>query len=184
MKIDTKHMSSQGIALTFEAAAGEFPVLQEMMDQGECRFVDPIAIQVHATPEHDVIKVKGSMTATALLPCGRCLEDFREKLNRRFTLRYSHAIPSDLVPAGEPEVELSAEQMDLILFDGETINLRDAVQEQVVLALPFKPLCREDCKGLCSHCGADLNLAPCGCKGDVGKNPFAVLKNKKWPAQK
>lgn len=183
MKIDIRNITDQGRSLAFEVAAGAFPVLKEMMDHGECRFSDPISVQVHAAPEKEMIRVKGEMVVNVALPCSRCLEFFEQKFSRRFTLRFSHEIPSDLVPAGAEEIELSAEQMDLMFFDGETIDLREAVQEQVVLTLPFKPLCREDCKGLCPHCGADLNSAACECKENTADNPFAILTNKKWPTR-
>ncbi|MDA8141312.1 MAG: DUF177 domain-containing protein [Desulfobacteraceae bacterium] len=183
MKIETKHLPSEGISLTFEVGAREFSVLNEMMDNAECAFDHPIQIQVEAAPEHDLIKVKGTLSTIVGLSCSRCLADFQEPLRRRFTLRFSNAIASDIGPAGADEIELSAEQMDLMPFDGEVIDLREAIQEQVILALPFKPLCKEDCKGLCPRCGADLNAAPCQCEVDTKTNPFAELKGRHWPAR-
>lgn len=183
MKIEIKRIPEQGHALSFEVEAGTLPVLKEMMDAGEFFFSGPITIQVHVAPEPDLIKVKGALSCNVQLACSRCLAMYEMKLSRRFTVRFSHIIPSDLTADGESDIELSAEQMDLMFFDGETIDLGDVIQEQVVLALPFKPLCREACKGLCPGCGADLNSGPCGCEGDSADTPFAILKNKKWPAR-
>lgn len=183
MKIETKNMPDQGYTLAIEAAASEFPVLKQMMDNGECRFAAPLTIKIHALPEHNLIKVKGSVNVDIQLACSRCLALFNEILNRGFTLRFSQEIPSELIAAGQDEIELSAEQMDLIYFDGETIDLREPIQEQVVLALPFKSLCRQNCKGLCPRCGVDLNSETCGCKASLGNNPFTVLKNRRWPVE-
>ncbi len=55
------------------------------------------------------------------------------------------------------EVELSAEDMGIVNFQGEIINLKNTIQEQVVMEFPLKALCKPDCKGLCPICGADLN---------------------------
>lgn len=183
MKLDTKKIDTEGLSLTFEAPAGDFPVLKEMVDDQECFFSTPLTIEVHAAPEADLIKIKGTVAVDVQLTCSRCLEPYPERLNRRFTLRFSHEIPSELAAAGAEEVELTAEQINLMHFDGETVDLKEAIQEQVVLALPFKPLCRETCKGLCARCGADLNAGPCGCKSNGRENPFAVLKNKQWPSR-
>ncbi|WP_298335534.1 DUF177 domain-containing protein [Ferrimicrobium sp.] len=60
-------------------------------------------------------------------------------------------------------------------FRGETLDLRAAVSDLCVLGLPPVPLCRDDCKGLCQYCGADLNEGPCGCSGDSGDPRWAAL---------
>jgi uncharacterized protein len=79
----------------------------------------------------------------------------------------------------EEEVELRVEDIGLIYFRGEEINLRDGIQEQVVMAFPLRFLCTEACKGLCTQCGADLNQGDCGCKVEPTTNKFAALKDLK-----
>ena len=59
------------------------------------------------------------------------------------------------------------------------IDLTEAVQEQILLSLPLRPLCREDCKGLCPGCGEDLNKGACGCSGKAVDPRLAVLGNLK-----
>jgi uncharacterized protein len=73
------------------------------------------------------------------------------------------------------ETELLAEEIDLIPFDGDEIDLVEGLQEQLVLALPLKPVCGQDCKGICPKCGADLNRMPCGCEKDRIDPRMAVL---------
>ena len=62
-------------------------------------------------------------------------------------------------------------------FQGEEIDLRPAVEEQIVMAIPMKSLCREACRGICLQCGADLNQGDCECRQGPFDNEFAVLKD-------
>jgi uncharacterized protein len=79
----------------------------------------------------------------------------------------------------EQEIELKVEEIGLMYFKGEEINLHQGIQEQVVMAFPLQPLCDENCKGLCPQCGSDLNRGDCACARGSGSNPFAALKNLK-----
>lgn len=180
MKIEIQHIPSQGAELAYRKSAKEFAVLKEMMEQGECGPFDPLDIQLGVKAEGDLIVVQGVLTTGVVLTCSRCVESFKLPLQRRFTLRFSREIPDDLTAGTDQDVELTADRIGLIYFKGETIDLKDAIQEQVVISLPFKPLCREACKGLCARCGADLNRGPCPCGPDDPSHPFSVLQNLKW----
>lgn len=182
MKIEVQHIPSRGATLAYRKEAREFAVLKELEEQDQCRFTTPIVIELAVAMERDMVRVDGHVGTSVQLACSRCLEKFVLPLQRRFALRFSREIPADLHTGGG-EVELTAEAIGLIYFKGEEIQLKDTIQEQVVLALPFKPLCREDCKGLCPQCGADLNTAPCACVGGAVSNPFAVLKSRQWPSR-
>jgi uncharacterized protein len=68
-------------------------------------------------------------------------------------------------------------------YDADRLDLGEAVREQILLGLPLKPLCREDCQGLCPRCGKDRNLGPCGCApeeepGDSRLEPLRRLIDK------
>jgi len=182
MKIEIQHIPSAGAELSFRKPAREFSVLKAMTDNAECGPFAPIEIRLIARVEGDLIVVEGDLTTSVELACSRCVETFEYPVQRRFTLRYSREIPEELSGAGEEEIELTADQIGLIYFRGETIDLKEAIQEQVVMALPFKPLCSEECKGLCPRCGANLNVETCGCAGTDVSSPFAVLKNFKPPS--
>lgn len=75
-------------------------------------------------------------------------------------------------------MELADDDLDLYSYDNEEIDLTPLFRDQVVLAVPFAPLCKEDCKGLCPQCGADRNLEPCDCKPPVDPR-WAALQNLK-----
>ena len=123
--------------------------------------------------------VVGKVSGKVALNCSRCLAPVTHFLNQRFNIRFSEEIPRDLDPEEDADLEITADQIGLLFFKGEVVDLHDAIQEQVVLALPFKPLCSIDCKGLCPKCGADLNHETCNCADSGGGSPFDVLKNLK-----
>jgi len=183
MKIEIPHIPSQGTTLAYKKDAKEFAVLKELDEQGECRIDEPLLIELRLIPERDMIKLKGLITATAHLVCSRCLVDYRYPIHHKFTLRFSKQIPTDIHADADGQIELTADQIGLIYFEGEEIDFYEPVQEQIVLALPIKPLCREDCKGLCPRCGADLNEQPCNCGEDRSSSPFAILTQQKWPSK-
>src|SRR5215213_1677197 len=77
-------------------------------------------------------------------------------------------------------VELQAEDLILSAYEGDAVDLDELVREQILLALPSRHLCREDCKGLCQKCGANLNDAPCSCEqGEVDPRWAALADLKK-----
>ena len=67
--------------------------------------------------------------------------------------------------------------MSVSVFDGKGIDVDEVVKEQILLAVPTRMLCREDCKGICPECGTDLNKGECACKKDDIDPRWAALKN-------
>jgi uncharacterized protein len=76
--------------------------------------------------------------------------------------------------SGEDE-ELTAADLDLDFYTGEVIDLESIIREQIILTLPLKPLCSEDCRGLCTRCGVNLNQERCACKAETAAGPLAGL---------
>ncbi len=123
---------------------------------------------------HDIL-VRGHLEGHLELACGRCLEPFDAPLAAAFDLLLVPA-PTAAAPADE---ELSAAELDLDLYSGETVDLEAIIREQIILTLPLKPLCREACRGLCPVCGADLNRETCSCPAANNDSPFAPLAKQK-----
>lgn len=100
---------------------------------------------------------QGALHGTVTGTCARCLEDY--------TFGVDHPFVFVLVPraAETPATRLSADDLALSYYEGDQIDLTPLVYEQLILALPTRPLCAEGCRGLCSQCGANLNAGPCGC---------------------
>jgi uncharacterized protein len=183
MKIETHHIPSQGVNLTFEEPAVRFESLKKLMDTSVCDFITPIRVDINVMPMRDFIRVKGAFDTMVRQACGRCLGEFNKELISRFKLNYSKQIPEDLHKKEKEGIELTAQQIGIIFYQGDEIDFSDAIQEQVVLALPLNPLCSDDCNGLCSQCGQDLNKGKCHCSVERDDGPFSVLKNLKLPSQ-
>jgi uncharacterized protein len=94
----------------------------------------------------------GAIEGAATVPCRRCLTDTTVKVKEAAHVLYAEA--GDEID--DPEVYVLPPR-------ARTIDLGPAVREQWLLAVPHFPVCREDCKGLCPTCGAELNVASCGC---------------------
>jgi uncharacterized protein len=99
-------------------------------------------------------------------------------LSAEFELTYTQVLP-ETEPDDKEEIELHAEEMRMIRFEGDAIDLRDALQDQILMSLPLQPLCSPECRGLCPRCGANLNEGDCGCDRTPDDSPFAVLKKLK-----
>lgn len=81
--------------------------------------------------------------------------------------------------AANAENELSPDDLNVDLLQGDKLDLTEIAREEILLALPQQFFCREDCKGLCEKCGADLNLKDCECGGEEIDPRWAALKNLK-----
>jgi uncharacterized protein len=106
------------------------------------------------------------------LICGRCLEEFPYRAEEQLTLYCTAAGPG----AAKGEAELSAEELDVTYLDEGRIDTDQLLRESLLLNLPVQPLCREECRGLCQRCGANLNEGPCGCGPADGDPRLHVLR--------
>ena len=141
----------------------------------DLEFAGPGSLAVHIHLErhgHDIL-VRGYLEGSLQLNCSRCLTPFSLPVETGFDLLLAPA-PDQVT---EAEEELSKADLDRDFYTGETVNLESILREQVLLTLPLKPLCAETCKGICPHCGADLNQEPCQCPVEESTSPFAILKN-------
>ena len=117
--------------------------------------------------------VRGHLAAVLRLDCSRCLEHVAYPLDVDFrhTLR-----PCDKRGMTSKEQELHAEDLEFGYYEGDLVELNPIIEEQIVLSVPMKPLCRDDCKGLCPRCGFNLNESSCGCPRTDTGSPFDRLK--------
>jgi uncharacterized protein len=110
----------------------------------------------------DRITVRGRLRATAWLECFRCLKGFERMVETPFELY------ADRSGSGRRYDEQELERDHYMAFhDGRRLDLIEHAREALLVELPIAPHCREDCKGLCSRCGADLNDGPCACQDPI-----------------
>ena len=81
------------------------------------------------------------------------------------------------------EVSINQAETEISYYQGDGLLLEDVLREQVLLALPLRAVCREDCKGLCPHCGKNLNLEQCNCAEPLEDPRWSVLKDLKEQLQ-
>lgn len=175
MRLIVEQIGEEGLDLVLEPEARSFPVLETIRKRGEVVFESPIRFEIRAVRADALVYVQGRFAAFVRLACSRCLARYRTEVAERFSLTYAprKQMPEQQRP-GE-EVEVSDDEVDLTPFDGDQIDLTEGLQEQLVMALPLKPLCSDDCKGICPRCGADLNQGPCNCPGEEVDPRLAVL---------
>ena len=117
--------------------------------------------------------VNGHVDARAQIECDRCLQPVESPVNADFALEYITGSEYETAAA----VELTEADMSVSVFDGNTIDVDEIVKEQVLLAVPTRMLCREDCKGICPECGTDRNTGACSCVDKEIDPRWAALKN-------
>ncbi len=118
------------------------------------------------------IRLKGKLETSLEVPCARCLEPVVQEVARDFDLLY-RPLGTD---AGHEELSVTDAEAEIGYYQGEGLLLEDVLREQVLLAVPLKTVCREECKGLCPHCGKNLNDGQCGCAEQVEDPRWAALK--------
>jgi uncharacterized protein len=173
LKIRVTDITNDGMQLAITEPAAAFATLLQVQQNHDCVFVAPLSIELHVAREYDHIRVTGGVETQVGLTCSRCLLDFTTKLHSDFTMFYikSNAASRD------DEVELSEEDLIAVTYDGEEIDFSEQVAEQVLLELPFKPLCDESCLGLCPSCGVNLNSNGCNCLEQRTSLKFSALKD-------
>ncbi|MBI4887452.1 MAG: DUF177 domain-containing protein [Acidobacteria bacterium] len=136
------------------------------------RVVAPAHLAFDIHKDKDRFRLVGTVAAELELTCGRCLEPYRLPVSAPFDLRY---LPPAAAAAGE-EHELADGDLETSYYRDDQIDLGELLREQFYLALPMKPLCRDECRGLCPQCGTNLNTSPCDCAPVWSDPRLAVLR--------
>lgn len=131
------------VAAPLEGVAGALARLED----------EPVAGELRLESVVEGILVTGSVSGDLALECARCLKDFDAPVGADVCELF--VAPGDTAP-----------EEDAYRVAGLEIDLEPMVRDAIVLALPLNPLCREDCAGLCAHCGRDLNAGACDCRDD------------------
>ncbi len=131
----------------------------------------PVDAHVVISLRGDCVRVAGHLQGNLSMTCCRCSKTIFRSVEKDFLVDYW---PDPAFGEGE-ELRLNYDDLDVGFYHGDSFDLSAVISEQIVLEVPMKPVCREDCKGLCSQCGADLNLGPCSCGRDQVDPRLAAL---------
>ena len=145
---------------------------QQFGGDDDFRVAEPISLAFDIFKDKQQFRLVGNVKTTLELQCSRCLEPYTLPVDQRFDLRYQpHAQNT-----GEGEREIEEDDLTTAFYENDEIDLGQLMREQFYLALPMKPLCSDDCKGLCPACGANLNRTTCGCDRSWEDPRLAALK--------
>ncbi|MEN8189239.1 MAG: DUF177 domain-containing protein [Thermodesulfobacteriota bacterium] len=119
-----------------------------------------------------VFRFSGELQIERHCCCDRCSGLF----NKNDLVEFSSQLRLEAQGRLAGEVECSLEECDTVYLEAPLLNVDELIEEQLVMLVDSgRSLCREDCKGLCFRCGADLNEKGCGCEKEVTRSPFSVL---------
>jgi uncharacterized protein len=167
MLVQISEIPDEGLSL--EAPADVGPVFA---DEGWS--LDRLELRIERRGT-DVL-VTGRFGATARLQCSRCLEPLVSRIAPEVDL---HLLPAPT--ARQEQVELGPDDLEVDFYQGDTLDVARLLRSETDLALPMKPLCRPDCRGLCPGCGANRNVTACRCEGpglDPRLAPLEALRRR------
>lgn len=154
--------STNGAAEDFE---GDMVFDGESLTDMSVSFDGPAHIKGRAENIGGQVEISAHVTAKILTNCARCMKDIFKDVDFEFTERVAGkgATPED--------------EDDVILLEGSEVDVADLALNNFITVSPMKYLCKEDCKGLCPQCGADLNVTDCGCEKEQTDPRFDVLND-------
>lgn len=174
-KLNVEDIPEEGIEIQLVEEGGGLKEL--LLDFPHVDFSPDKAVRGHLVinKSDKAVWIKGRIEAEMILQCGRCLEEFRLPLDSNCDVAL-FPFEDETLPEEE---ELNVEDLRSSYYYGGEIDLSAIVREQILLDIPYKPLCRPSCKGLCPTCGEDLNRGSCLCKEEVFDERFAPLRKLK-----
>jgi len=128
-------------------------------------FTRPVQVNYTLEKAGGQIVIRGTVSTVVSMTCCRCLEPVRVDISERFTLlvRFdAQGFSGGNVSRGAPEGE-GDEDVKFVPPDTDRVDITDELRQTLLLVLPVKPLCDENCQGLCPHCGVNLNTGNCDC---------------------
>ena len=155
-------LSSSGASTGFE---GDINFDGESLSGMDISFEGPVHIKGRAENIGGQVKISARVTAKIVASCARCMKAIFEDVDFEFTERLA---------GKETEVQ---EDDDVILLESSVVDVADLALNNFITVSPMKYLCKEDCKGLCPHCGVDRNESACGCDEANVDPRFDVLND-------
>ena len=165
MKIQIPQLPQGHSRMERREPAGPFDLEEWLRPRG------PVEVDLDAERRGDQITLRGRVGVDADQDCARCAREFTFRVEAE-VLVFADRRGSDV-----PEDEVALEQEgDVLYHDGIELDLDGPLREALILEVPVVQLCRPDCRGLCPHCGQDLNEGPCGCTPPTGDPRWEGLK--------
>lgn len=174
MIIDLRTVTEESECIISERLGKDWWTPQEV-DESILGLDTPLEVRIRVYKTGNKFVISGALSGGLQVRCDRCLEHYHRDLTASFDVFLVQAASED----GEADVELLEGDMEVDFIHGEEIQLDEIIREQIFLSLPMKCVCKEDCLGLCTRCGANLNTGRCECKGPQGHPGFSKLRDLK-----
>ena len=174
VKLKVDDIAAEAKELAFREPEADVNRVLSGGDGGEWRFKAPIDVRVSYYRAGTELFFEGRLAAATHAACARCAEEFESGIERPFRF-----VMTPRAIAGEGDGDLAAGDAEYTVYDGDEIDLSPLIREELLLALPTRPLCREECRGLCPRCGTNLNQGECRCPEPAGDPRLAVLRSLK-----
>lgn len=176
MKLNVHEIEEVEKSLAFEEPTEPFN--PELAHGGvrDFEFHAPAAIELRYYRAGQELFFQGNIHGEVIGHCARCTESYALELDTDF-----HTVLLPRPDAVEADGELDEEQVDVGYYDDDLVDLTPMIHDQIILALPTRPLCDEKCRGLCPQCGTNRNTNPCICTTSTGDPRLAVLRQIKLP---
>jgi uncharacterized protein len=171
LKINPAILPEEGLQLSFSEDAAWFKKCFSGIELPDFS-LNGVDVDCLITRSGETVYIRGKLKAQISQECSRCLEQATLAIEGDFVYTL---VPEK--PEAAQDLELTAEDLETGYYRGDFIDLGALICEQIVLQAPMKVLCREECKGLCTHCGINLNTGSCSCQSGVVDDRLAVLKN-------
>jgi uncharacterized protein len=133
--------------------------------------ISPVLLEGEVSRIEKGFSLDARLTYGGRLECSRCLAAYPFDTQEDFTL----LLTKRTTPPGS-DIPLASEQLDEYYYDEPVVPVAPIAEERIQMAVPMKPLCREDCRGLCPTCGEDLNVTACGCAAEVADPRWEALR--------
>jgi uncharacterized protein len=156
---------------SFDRVYGDGEIL---LDEEHARLLESPEVHGQAVRKGDKVRVNGTVSALAEVDCDRCLKSIEAPIETAFDVTY---VPASVLNE-EGAHEVGEDELEFSFYDEPVIDIDELVREQILLALPSRLLCTEECKGLCPVCGANRNeVENCGCERNEIDPRWSALKN-------
>ncbi len=174
LRFELKDIKDGCLEQDLSCSLQQLPVLAELAGQEDVRFEQPLDFRLRIQVSGQIVEVDGNFRSEVVLKCGRCLQAFQQEVSSEFSLTFTPHV-ADESDTVEEEVELESDELGLIFYHDELIDLLEPLQDQVIMSLPISPVCNDACLGLCMECGGNLNSEKCDCTKKLFNNKFATL---------
>ena len=164
MKIEFREVKAGGSEFSFSV-----PPTDLEFEADTFKFPEPIEVKVSAVKSGDEIIIQATISTLIEAECARCLELFEKRIcsKLQFVVQF--------LDVGGPE-DTGDDDFVVLPKSAEDYDISDRVREAIILELPYKPLCKTDCKGLCPMCGQNLNEGQCDCTPDETDERWDTLR--------